>query len=1057
MAQVAQAPVATADEEALRAAVQQYYDAQAQRDVDKTLSFWSTAANPRPGREAFLAVFGEPAEDTFLVEVRRVELNGVDARVRVLASRTRLIMRNGTAFTQRASFLNSQMWRKEPGGWKLLRDGPVADEIADDLIAAAPADRSALVEKNRSDLVQVRLAISQRATMAVTLAKDYVRGRELFELALEVSRAANDRRGEANSLHNLAQAAYFLRDFTTARDDYEKELAIGHDIDDQDVAAAALFGLATLAYSRAEYTSAIGFYREALTVYEKREDGSAIGRTLVSIGNVLYLQGEYDAATASYRRALDLLVAATDFTGATFARNGLGLVWSAQGDLAAALQIYGQVLADARKGVGVDPRNTTAISAPLESIGELYYRLGNVDQARTNFEEARSLSILPDDVGRVSAKLGLSELVAGRYDAALAAYTDSRAKFEKASDAANIPRAWVGIGFSHAAREKWPDAMTAYRTAIRMFDDQKMTEDSARAWLGLSLAQSGTGDFAAALESARTVAVAAAKVGSDDLVWRAAVRAGEALRKLDRLADARAEFDRAIAAIETLAAAAPINGDVRSQLDDSASAWTGLAFIAAAQRDAPAALAAIEARRAHIRRMQLSGFQRDIDRGMTPDEQAEEQGIVRDLVSTRAQIRAEHSAPHPDTARVERLEQQRTTLLGRRSEQQARLYARLPELQQWRGLVAPARDGLLDVVGVIAIIDDARTLIVEYLATDDEFLTVTIARGDEGADLSVTRVPLKRKDFGDQIAHALQPAVLADAREWRTRAAPLAASLLEPIAARLTGRQRVVVVPDDVLWKVPFEALPFGDAILGTHARVTYATSLATLVIQQRIALARPVHDGVAAALFVAPQIPSDVRAQLALAQAGWKEPDAQVSVRIATEAALAYRESPILRSHDEATESAARLALETADIIHVAGPVQVSGVTPLLSVVALAGSGEGTNNDGRWEVREWFRASSHARAMVLSDGSSFGAPGAAAAMDAFAWAAAAAGIPTLVIGRWPSDGFAAEELLGAFHRAAASGRTPADAWATATATIRTKNGNAPSVWTGLRLIGAGR
>jgi CHAT domain-containing protein len=93
----------------------------------------------------------------------------------------------------------------------------------------------------------------------------------------------------------------------------------------------------------------------------------------------------------------------------------------------------------------------------------------------------------------------------------------------------------------------------------------------------------------------------------------------------------------------------------------------------------------------------------------------------------------------------------------------------------------------------------------------------------------------------------------------------------------------------------------------------------------------------------------------------------------------------------------------------------------------------------------------------VLSDGSSFGAPGAAAAMDAFAWAAAAAGVPTLLVGRWPSDGFAAEELLGAFHRAAASGRPPADAWATATATIRTKNGNAPSVWTGLRLIGAGR
>jgi CHAT domain-containing protein len=223
------------------------------------------------------------------------------------------------------------------------------------------------------------------------------------------------------------------------------------------------------------------------------------------------------------------------------------------------------------------------------------------------------------------------------------------------------------------------------------------------------------------------------------------------------------------------------------------------------------------------------------------------------------------------------------------------------------------------------------------------------------------------------------------------------------------------------------------------------------------MAIARPVHDGVAAAIFLDPTMPPDIRSQLALAQTGWKEPDVQAALRVVTEAALTYRDSPAIRSHDEASESAARAALDSADILHFAGPVQVSGVTPLLSLVALAGTGETADRDGRWEVREWFSGNSHARVMVLSDGGSFGAPGAAAAMDAFAWAAAAAGIPTLLVGRWPSDGFATEDLLTAFHRGAATGRTPADAWTTATATIRTKNGNTPSAWTGLRLIGSGR
>ena len=77
-------------------------------------------------------------------------------------------------------------------------------------IAAPPADRPAHPNAIARMLVQVRLAISQRATMAITLGRNYVQGKALFELALEVARAAADRLGEANSLHNIAQAAYFL-------------------------------------------------------------------------------------------------------------------------------------------------------------------------------------------------------------------------------------------------------------------------------------------------------------------------------------------------------------------------------------------------------------------------------------------------------------------------------------------------------------------------------------------------------------------------------------------------------------------------------------------------------------------------------------------------------------------------------------------------------------------------------------------------------------------------------------------------------------------------------
>src|SRR5262249_53728382 len=160
--------------------------------------------------------------------------------------------------------------------------------------------------------------------------------------------------------------------------------------------------------------------------------------------------------------------------------------------------------------------------------------------------------------------------------------------------------------------------------------------DVARAWLGLSQAQSGAEDDTAALESAGKTRAIGERRKNDDLIWRGAVRAGEALRKLARPDEARAMFTTAIASIDRPAAPAAFSSDARNQLEDSASAWAELALTLAKQGDAAGALAAVEARHAHLRRVQFSPFARDITRGETPEEQADEQAIVREIVSTRA-------------------------------------------------------------------------------------------------------------------------------------------------------------------------------------------------------------------------------------------------------------------------------------------------------------------------------------------------------------------------------------------------------------------------------------
>jgi tetratricopeptide (TPR) repeat protein len=1041
------APQASPEDVEIRAAVQQYYDAQSARDPDRAAAFWSAAANPRMTRDAFVAVFGQTAEDTYTAEVRAVELKGADARVRVAVSRTRLIMRMGVPDTFRSAFVNSQLWRREPAGWKLLRDGPFAEEIADDVMAAPSSERPALYEQHRADLVQTRLAISQRATMAITLGRNYVRGKELFELALEVSRAAADRRGEMNSLHNIGQADYFLRDYGGAADAYDKELALARDLDDQDAAGGALFGLGTVSYTKAEYTTALGQYTDALAIYEKRDDRPATGRTVVSIGNVQYLQAEYDAASASFRRGLSLALESSDRPGATFARRGLARVLAAQGDVPAALDMYRQVLADARADLQADPRLGSAVETTLESIGDLYFRIGNTDQARTALDEAKRLAEGdPESSGRVLLALGMTELVAGRFDAALANYTGSRAMFETAKNPDGMAHAWVGVGFSQSARQKFADAVAAYRAAIGLFEQKQNNDGVGRAWLGMSLAQSGGGDDTAALDSAAKVIVIAEGLHSDDLAWRGTSRSGEALRKLGRLDAAKQAFERAIASIDRLAADAPVNTEARGQLSDSASAWSGLAFTLAAQGDAAGALRAMEARRAHIRRVDLAAFQRDIVRGATPDELADEQAIVREIISTRAQLRADAQSPRREPGRADRLGQQLAALNTRRADQQARLYARLPDLPLWRGLPQPP----MDAAALADLVPGARGLLVAYLVTDDELLIVSVGRDEHAPDVTAAARPIDRRAFADALAAALQPSTLQDAKAWRAQAAPISAALLDPIASRLADRDRIVIVPDDLLWKVPFDALPSGDADVGSRASVTYATSLATLA-RQHSALTLAEHP--VAGVLAAPAIPDAIRAQLLLTLSTWKAQDADAARAAAHAAAAAYGEGVAVRAGADASESAARALLTASDVVHVQAPLQVSGATPLLSSVILAATADTPAEDGRFEARDWFGIDGRARVVVVPDGAAFGVAGVGNAMDPIAWAAASAGISSMVVGRWPADGFAADALAAAFHAKLAAGLQPADAWRAATSDARQKSA-APSAWAGLRLIG---
>ena len=193
-----QAPQTMTDEDVLRGLVQQYYDAQTRKDADKAAGFWSTSAMPRMSRDSYLAMFSA-GDAEYTPDVQSVTIKGNEAKLRVAVAMARTIVRNDVPTVTRQTLLNAQLWRREGTSWKLAREGHFAEDFADELMAAAPADRARLMAENASELnSSLRYVLSQRGTMAITLGQNYRRGKEIFELAVEVARVANDRLGQAN-------------------------------------------------------------------------------------------------------------------------------------------------------------------------------------------------------------------------------------------------------------------------------------------------------------------------------------------------------------------------------------------------------------------------------------------------------------------------------------------------------------------------------------------------------------------------------------------------------------------------------------------------------------------------------------------------------------------------------------------------------------------------------------------------------------------------------------------------------------------------------------------
>jgi CHAT domain-containing protein len=598
------------------------------------------------------------------------------------------------------------------------------------------------------------------------------------------------------------------------------------------------------------------------------------------------------------------------------------------------------------------------------------------------------------------------------------------------------------LAFAEPAQDKFDAGIASYKKAIDAFNALNRVEQAARAEVGLSRALTGSGAHQAALEAAAHARAQAETLKNDDILWRAQVAQAEALRQLRERPKAMVTALAAVTAVERLLAGSQRRPSTTVARDTS-SAFALLALLQAEEGDAASAFETVERMRVHDLRLLLAPGERDIYRGMTERERDEERAIVAELVSLQAQLSRERSLPKPDAARIARLESAISDATTRRTAQQQALFERLPALRVWRGLMTPASRN--EIEGLLA---DAGRLLLELVVTDQTLLTIVVRRGEEGLRFSASFESASRRTLAERVSRLLQPEIMRDVNAWRQAALELVPGL----SATFGTASRAIVVPHEILWRVPFEALPTTDGYVSDSTAITYAPSVTSLLRAPDVERSR---SSGALTIVTAPQIAPAVLDEVRRTAPGWTiRPTASAEQE---RDAIAPRDGADERIHvlsgAGATEKALIERAQDVETLHIAAPFRINGASPLFSSMLLASE---PPSDGTLELRDVINLDVRASLAIFSDGASMTMMDAADETGAVAWAWRATGVKGVILPRWATDESAAMTFLASLHNRLRAGDAPGAALQAARSRLRESRATAaPFFWAGWLVVGS--
>ncbi len=1007
------------DEALLRTAVSQYFESFARKDPSVALKYWSAGAPEiESRRKEFQRDFA--ANDGIAVRnlaIRRLSILDDKAAIQVAVEITGSDTKTGRPSTTFGKMVRAMQWVKESGIWKIAHDASAEDDLAGSLIAAQTGEERASIFAENRELLNPQLV------RALVAQGNRLRSQGKTSEALRIYQIAL---GEADRLGDRAGTAVVLRAAGTAK------------------------------RMQGEYDVALDYYQQSMAINEASGDKMSVATALNSIAGVEYIRGQNAKALEAYQRSLKLNEELNNAEGAASVLNNIGLVYLDQGNYLKSLDSFQRSLAL------TDPSDKLGITSTLLNMGYLYSALGNyplaLDYLQRTMAQAEQLGAKPV-TWKALQGIGMVKRNQGNFGESLDYLQKALAILNSSGSKDRMTEILTEIGAVYYAQRDYPHALESFQKSLDL--GQTIGIKAPATLNAIALTYDTQGDHSKGLEFGQRAAELARETDQNEVLWQAHTTAGFAYVGLRNSEKAKQAFAEAIRIIDKLRDQVPgAETEHEEFFENKLAPYTAMIGLLLAEDNDQEALAFAERAKGRVLLDVLRGGRTNINKAMSASERQREQELTAELIALNTQIAREKIHDKPDSSRLGDLNTRLEKARLKREDFQTSLYAAHPELKTQRGEAEAWR---LEQAG--QLLPDNKSAFLEYVVAPDRLYLFVVTKDTRNdASLKTYTIPLKRDQVAARVEKFRRRLANHDL-DYADSAAELYNLVIKPAQAQLQGRNNLVIVPDDVLWDLPFQALqPASGHYLIEDCAISYAPSLT--VLHAMIAKRRQTKASEPSLLAIGnPSIGKVTieRARNVLSEGLAPLPEAERQVKILGQLYGPSR-SRIYIGPD-ASEDRVKSEAASYRILQLATHGVLNNANPMYSHIVLSQSAGDSKEDGLLEAWEIMDLDLKADLVVLSAcDTARGRIGAGEGVIGLTWAFFVAGSSTTVVSQWSVESASTTELMLSFHRnlkAPAGGLPYAMSKAEALRKaqlklLRTKRYQHPFFWAGFVVVGDG-